>query len=142
MGDFGGSRIADIDASVLGVGDGTHLCVVSDATVSMNADKTKTSLVIEYTVSDPDDTDSGEKIKEYKQIPDDEDISKAADKLRYYLKTRIESLGVDPASGECADLIGKECKVTTQVRNNFVQVRNVVLDDGEDTSNWSSSLTV
>jgi hypothetical protein len=120
------------------VPDNTYACVVSDLVVKENS-KGNMGMIFTFKIREGDH--AGFEITEYKRLPssrDKEPMSEAEkNKAMSYIKMRLDSLGIPESrmnSVEKADLVGIECYVRTQVKDDFVNVKSVTLTSSATSS--------
>lgn len=131
MGLFDELDIASASDNPWVIPDNTYPAVVSDLEVKANKDGNY-AMYFKYNVTEGEH--KGFEVSEYKRLPSSKDATPLSEaeknKAMSYIKQRLASLGIPEArmnSVTKEDLVGIECYISTQVKNDFVNVRTVTL---------------
>lgn len=129
MGLFDELDVASAADNPWAIPDNTYPAVVSKIEVKPNK-AGDMAMYFYYKITEGDHADF--EVSEYKRMPSQRDttpLSTAeAAKSTSYIKQRLASLGIPESrmnSVDQDDLVGIECYISTQVKNDFVNVRSV-----------------
>lgn len=133
MGLFDELDIASAADNPWTIPDNTYPCVVSDLEVKDDKNGNK-GMIFKYKVREGEH--AGFELSEYKRLPSSSDKTPLDDaekaKAMSYIKLRLASLGIPEArmnSVEKSDLVGLDCYVSTQIKGEFINVRQVTTEN-------------
>src|SRR5690242_16655281 len=94
---FGDLDVQSASDDPFGVSAGIHRMVVQKVEVKPTNSGDKTGMYLTFAVADPEDSDNGNTVLEFKEIPDPALVKaedKAAKRAASFLKMRLASLGI------------------------------------------------
>lgn len=125
----------DVEAAAddpFAVPNNTYRAVLTDAKVGPTKAGDKVGLTITWTINSEDEH-NGKMITEWKQIPqpvDPKNLTDEEKRTTSFLKKRMLDLGIPPErinSVTPDDLVGRDCMVSVVNKDNYVNVRKVIL---------------
>lgn len=126
---FGDLDIASAEDNPFEIAPGTYQATISDVSVRPTKAGDKTGLIIEYTITDENET--GKKVSEWKEIPAKGSKNEAT--AASFLKLRLSSLGIPENrmnSLQTDDLMNLDVVVSVKKNGEYTNVVKVALDDG------------